>query len=259
VSARRFFVEGVCETGASVEIAGSDARKIVRVLRLAAGDAIEVIDSAGTVFAATIAIDGMRVRATLKGTEAFEDPAGPAGAGSLCFDLAQALPKGAKMDFIVEKTTELGISAILPFCSERTIARDAGVAKVERWRRLAKAAAQQCGRRSIPQVEAALPSFDALLERFDEYDVVLFPWELSAHSLLRDTLPELLAGVRRALIVVGPEGGFTHDEAETARSRGAALVWMGPRILRTETAAMALLAIADALTQGRNCSQARRT
>ncbi len=259
MSARRFFVEGVCETGASVEIAGSDARKIVRVLRLVDGDAIEVIDSAGTVFAASIAIDGTLVRATLDAAGTSEDPASGADTDSPRFDVAQALPKSAKMDFIVEKTTELGVGAILPFRSERTVARDAGDAKVQRWRRLARAAAQQCGRRSIPQIGAVLPSFDALLERFDDYGVVLFGWELAPRTLLRDVLPDLLGGVRRALIVVGPEGGFTHDEAEAARARGAALVWMGPRILRTETAAMALLAIADALTQGRNCSQARRT
>ncbi len=259
MSARRFFVEGVCETGASVEIAGSDARKIVHVLRLVDGDAIEVIDSAGAAFTASIAIDGTRVRATLDAAETLEDAADLAGNDSPRFDLAQALPKGAKMDFIVEKTTELGVGAILPFRSERTVARDAGEAKAQRWRRLAKAAAQQCGRLSIPQIDPILPSFDALLERFDEYGVVLFPWELAPRTLLRDALPDLLGGVRRALIVVGPEGGFTHDEAEAARARGAALLWMGPRILRTETAAMALLAVADALTQGRNCSQARRT
>ncbi len=257
MSARRFFVEGVREPGARVEISGSDARKITRVLRLADGDLIEVIDSAGTVFAASVAIDGTRVGARLEGAAPVDDS--DDAADSPQFDLAQALPKGAKMDFIVEKTTELGVHAILPFCSERTVARDAGEAKLERWRRLAKTAAQQCGRRTIPQIDAVIGSFEALLERLGEYEVVLFPWELAPRAPMRDVLPGLLGGARRALIVVGPEGGFTHEEAEAARARGAALLWMGPRILRTETAAMALLAIARALMQGRNCSQARRT
>jgi 16S rRNA (uracil1498-N3)-methyltransferase len=247
--ARRFFVEGVCETGASVEIGGSDARKILRVLRLNEGDAIEVVDSAGTLFAASISIDGTRVRATLDGAAVLagdeESSVSPAR-----FDLAQALPKATKMDFIVEKTTELGVGAILPFCSERTISRDAGATKVKRWRRLAMSAAQQCGRRSVPHVHAALESFDALLERFGDYDSVLFAWELAPHALLRERLPDLLRNARRVLIVVGPEGGFTHAEAEAARARGAALIWLGPRILRTETAAMALLAIAEALNAG---------
>ncbi|MEO6834703.1 MAG: 16S rRNA (uracil(1498)-N(3))-methyltransferase [Candidatus Tumulicola sp.] len=242
MSARRFFVEGVREIGACVEIGGSDARKIVRVLRLTDGDAIEVVDSAGTLFTAAIAIDGPLVRATLAGM-----PAGAqAHAAALRVDVAQALPKGGKMDFVVEKATELGAAAIFPFRSERTIVRDVGAAKVERWRRLAQAAAQQCGRREIPQVHAPFDSFDALLTRFAGYDAVLFPWELAPHEPLRSRLPDLLLGARRVLIVIGPEGGFTHAEAEAARARGAALLWLGARILRTETAAMALLAIVDA-------------
>lgn len=240
--ARRFFVEGARAVGACVEIGGSDARKIVRVLRLKNGDAIEIVDSTGTLFEASIALDGEVVRATLASAPS---GAGPR-AGGLRVDVAQALPKGRKMDFVVEKATELGAGAIVPFRSERTIAGDVGEAKLERWRRLAKAASQQCGRSNVLDVRPALPSFDALLARFADYDAVLFPWELAAQELLRDRLPELLTDARTALIVVGPEGGFTHDEAAAAHAHGAALLWLGPRILRTETAAMVLLAVVDA-------------
>jgi 16S rRNA (uracil1498-N3)-methyltransferase len=252
VPARRFFVGGVREAGDRVEIAGSDAQKIVRVLRLGDGDRIELVDSAGTLFAASLSLDGTRVRARLDRVEAAHGPAGDPPAALLRFDVAQAVPKGAKMDFIVEKATELGAGAMLPFRSERTIARDGGDAKVERWRRLAKSAAQQCGRRTLMRVDPVLPSLPALFERFGDYDAVLFAWELAPRVLLREALPDLLRKAGRALIVIGPEGGFTHDEAEAARAHGAALLWMGPRILRTETAALALLAVADALTQGRN-------
>jgi 16S rRNA (uracil1498-N3)-methyltransferase len=245
VSARRFFVEGVREVGSIVEIDGSDAHKIVRVLRLRDGDAIEVIDSTGTLFAASIAIDGARVRARVESRTTRADVSD----ASLEIDVAQAMPKGRKMDAVVEKTTELGVAAILPYYCERTVARNASDAKLERWRRIAKSAAQQSGRVSVPEVRAALPTFESLLERFGEYDAVLFPWELAPPALLRDSLPSLLDGARRALIVIGPEGGFAHEEAEKARLRGAALLWLGPRILRTETAAMALLAIVDAFTQ----------
>jgi 16S rRNA (uracil1498-N3)-methyltransferase len=253
----RFFVEGVRELGACVEIGGSDGRKIVRVLRLADGGSIEIVDSAAKLFAASLAIDGERVRATLDA----ELPGSVDDAVDAVpsFDVAQALPKGAKMDFIVEKTTELGVDAILPFRCERTIARDAGDAKHERWRRLAKTAAQQCGRRTVPQIHAVLSSFEALLERFDAYDAVLFGWELAPHVRMLDALPDALRAVNRVLLVIGPEGGFTHAEAEAARAHGATLIWLGPRILRTETAAMALLAIAGAFAQGRNYDGARRT
>ncbi len=252
MSARRFFVEGVHESGATVEIGGGDARKIRRVLRMRAGDEIEVVDSAGTAFAGEIAIDGTLVHVTLGGALALE----PQPETAVRFDVAQAIPKGQKMDFVVEKTTELGAEAILPFRCERTVAR-AEAGKEERWRRLAASSARQCGRRHKPQVHATLPSFDALLDRFGEYDAVAFAWELAPRIPLRDTLPDLLRDAGRVLLVVGPEGGFARDEGEAARARGAALVWMGPRILRAETAAVALLAVADALAQGRTRERRR--
>jgi 16S rRNA (uracil1498-N3)-methyltransferase len=235
--ARRFFVEGVRSTGESVAIAGSDAHKIARVLRLRDGDAIEIVDSAGATFAAALTIAGTTVHATLG-----EKSASANRVAGFEVAVAQALPKRQKMDFVVEKTTELGAHAILPFCCERTIAREASGAKLARWRRLAKAAAQQSGRPDVPAVDD-VSSFEALLDRFSEFDVVLFAWELAAHEPLRERLPPLLAGARRVLIAIGPEGGFTHAEADAARARGAAAVWLGERILRTETAALALLAI----------------
>lgn len=238
--ARRFFVEGVRSTGETVAIAGSDAHKIARVLRLRDGDVIEIVDSAGASFSAAVTIEASAVNATLG------EKTAPAKRGAdIDVSVAQALPKGQKMDFVVEKTTELGAGAILPFCSERAIAREASAAKLARWRRLAKTAAQQSGRADVPVV-AGVSSYAALLDRFAEFDAVLFAWELAARVPLRERLPQLLAGARRVLIVVGPEGGFTHAEAEAASARGAAAIWLGERILRTETAALALLAIVDA-------------
>ncbi len=237
-------------SGAIVEIGGADARKIRRVLRLRDGDEIEVIDSAGTSFAAELAIGGACVRATLGVSTASAERTGT----GVRFDVAQAVPKGQKMDYVVEKTTELGAEAILPFRCERSVAR-ADVGKEERWRRLAASASRQCGRVRVPHVHSILPSFAALLERFGEYDAVAFAWELAPQIPLCETLPELLRDASRVLLVVGPEGGFAHAESEAARARGAALVWMGPRILRAETAAVALLAVADAFAQGQACGR----
>jgi 16S rRNA (uracil1498-N3)-methyltransferase len=236
VPARRFFVEDVHAAGDVVRIDGSDAHKIARVLRLQSGDRIEMVDSAGTVFDALLRIDDESVEATL--LSALERTPQV----QLAVDVAQGLPKGAKMDFVVEKLTELGASAILPFTSERSIVRDLGDAKLERWRRLARSAAQQCGRHSVPAIEDAV-TFDALCDRFASYDVVLFPWEVAAREPLRDTLPPLVTSARRVLVVIGPEGGFSHAEAERAKAAGAHLVSLGSRVLRTETAAMVVLAV----------------
>jgi 16S rRNA (uracil1498-N3)-methyltransferase len=239
VPARRFFVQGVRAVGERIAIDGADARKIVAVLRSRDGDAIELVDSAGTRFDARLEIEGAKVIAV---PIAAQPP--PASESRLRVDVAQAVPKGQKMDFVVEKATELGARAILPFTSERSVVQGTVSSKVERWRRLAKSAAQQCGRAEIPGVEPVAP-FEEILERFEGYDVVLFPWELAEAVPLRESLPPLLERASRALIVIGPEGGFSHAEADAAQERGARLVWLGPRILRTETAAMVLLSILE--------------
>jgi 16S rRNA (uracil1498-N3)-methyltransferase len=230
--ARRFFVEGTHAVGDVAVIDGSDAHKIRNVLRLRDGDTVEIADSAGRVF------DGILHGSSAKLVREIEASFGR----RFAVDLAQAIPKAPKMDFVVEKATELGARTILPFVSERVIARKGGVAKRERWSRLARSASQQSGRATIAQIDSLL-TFDALCERFSEYGAVLFPWELAPQIPLRDMLPQLIAHARSILVVIGPEGGFSHDEAERAVAAGAALLWLGPRILRSETAGMVVLSI----------------
>jgi 16S rRNA (uracil1498-N3)-methyltransferase len=241
-SARRFFVEGTHEVGSVVEVGGSDAHKISRVLRLQAGDRIEIVDSAATAFVASIDAAGTIVRARL--LEIVDERAMN---GALILDVAQAVPKAQRMEFVVEKGTELGANAFLPFYCERSVGRDVGAEKLARWQRLARSSAQQSGRREVPRIEAPR-HFDALLERFAAYDAVLFAWELAPPIPLRESLLAAIPASGHALVVVGPEGGFTHDEAEAAARHGAALLSLGPRILRTDTAAVALLAVISALT-----------
>ncbi|MGA7285509.1 MAG: RsmE family RNA methyltransferase [Candidatus Cybelea sp.] len=241
-AARRFFVEGTQELGGVVEIGGSDARKIGRVLRLRPADRIEIVDSAATAFAASIDSIGSVVRATLLQVLASPQESGV----TLLCDVAQAVPKAQRMEFVVEKCTELGANAFLPFYCERSAARSVGAQKLARWERLARAAAQQSGRRDVPKICDPV-RFDALLERFAAYDAVLFAWELAPQIPLRERIAALPAA-GRALVVVGPEGGFTHDEADAAEHRGATMLSLGARILRTDTAAVAVLAVIGALT-----------
>ena len=237
----RFFVEGEQQLGGTVSIGGADARKIVRVLRLRRGDTIEVVDSTAARFTAAIESVAERVRVTLRERVA----PSPSDAPALRIDVAQAVPKSARMEFVVEKCTELGASAFLPFYCERSVARRAGSEKVERWRRLARTAAAQSGRSDVPSVSAPI-AFDELLERFAQYRAVFFAWEMAPRVALRERLPAIVPRAGKALAVVGPEGGFTHDEAAAATERGAEVLWLGPRILRTDTAAMVLLAVIGA-------------
>ena len=234
--ARRFFIEGTHADGDVVPIGGQDAHKIVRVLRLKSGDRIELVDSAATSFQAELRLDGESVHAVL--SDASQSPA----ASAVQIDVAQAVPKSSKMDFIVEKLSELGVSAIRPFESERCVVRGAGLQKVERWRRIAISAAQQSGRPNVAPVEDVV-DYDQLVRTFASYDVVLFPWEVAERVALRDSLPALIANARRILIVVGPEGGFSHAEAELAKEAGAHVISLGSQILRTETAALFVLSI----------------
>lgn len=234
--ARRFFIENLHDVGENVSIEGSDAHKVRNVLRLRDGDEIEVVDSAGAVFRASLELADGRVCARLEERVAAASDAG------VTIDVAQGLPKAQKMDFVVEKLTELGAATIFPLVSERAIVRDAAESKLERWRRIARAAASQSGRNRVTQIGEVL-SFEALLARFGEYDAVLFPWEAATPQALREVLPDRVAGARRVLVVIGPEGGFSHAEAERAAASGAVLLSLGERILRTETAALVVLSV----------------
>lgn len=242
MSAPRFFVEGRHTCGDDVTLSGADAHKIVNVLRKRDGDAIEIIDSAAQRFSAMLRVDGRSVQAKL--SQQLET----ARTSLPQITVAQGIPKGQKMDFVVEKLTELGVASILPLQSERTVVSDVGANKLERWRRLAKSAAQQCGRADVAELGDPV-SFSELLDRFAGFDAVLFPWELADRTPIRERLPGLLAGAERVLVVIGPEGGFSHAEAEGASEAGAHLLSLGTRILRTETAGLVLVSLVAYLTE----------
>jgi len=233
----RFFVAGRHRAGDTLEISGGDARKIVTVLRRQTGDTIEIIDSAAQRFRATLRIENRRVHAQLG---ELADPMPVATRWNVT--VAQGIPKGQKMDFAIEKLTELGVNEVIPFYSERTVVGDLGESKLERWRRLAKTAAQQCGRGCIPQVRKPQMLAD-IIESFASYDIVLFPWELARNEPLRDRLPQLVGDARSILVLIGPEGGFSSEEAARAVAAGAQMFSLGTRILRTETVGLVILAL----------------
>jgi 16S rRNA (uracil1498-N3)-methyltransferase len=232
----RFFVEGVHAIGESVALAADDARKIATVLRGRNGDRVQIIDSSGSAFSASIDVAGSDVTATLD--ERIERGRREAAVRLV---VAQAIPKGQKMDLIVEKATELGAAAIVPLRSDRVVGERTGEHKVERWQRLAKTAAQQCGRSVIPSI-MPIAGWDELIATFGSYDRVYVPWELADVRPLRDTFDADAPNVASALFVIGPEGGFSSQEVERAVAAGAVAVSLGTRILRTETVALAVLA-----------------
>ena len=217
---------------------GSGCVHITRVLRLCRGDRILVLDGRGKSYQAVIEDAGRtRVICAVTGEIPVFSSPGPR------LTLVQGLPKGDKMDLIVEKSTELGISRIIPLVCERTVLKLEGdklSRRRERWLRIAREASKQCRRPDVPEVD--LPGgWDQALRDLDRA-TALIPWEeenvLTLKSFLRENKPR-----EQVYVFIGPEGGFTPREVERARSHGVRPVTLGPRILRTETAGLAVVAM----------------
>ncbi|MBO7746479.1 16S rRNA (uracil(1498)-N(3))-methyltransferase [Paenibacillus sp. MWE-103] len=242
---QRYFVTPEQIEGSRIVLAGDDAHHITRVMRMEAGDVIVVSDGVSRVAEARIAaVSPGRVEA-----DAAEWL--PMGGEPLwSVTVAQSLPKGDKMELVIQKGTEIGAAAFLPFESQRMIVQYDGkkeAKRLERWAKIAKEAAEQAHRSRIPAIEA-VASWKRLVARIPSYDLALFCYEKeSGGKGLREAVAARARdggwdGARSVLLVVGPEGGFTEREAEEAEEAGAVVVGLGKRILRTETAAMVGLA-----------------
>jgi 16S rRNA (uracil1498-N3)-methyltransferase len=234
----RFFVEPGQIRDGYIYLTGQDVVHITRVLRLGRGDRILVLDGRGKSYQAVIEDAGRtRVICAVTGEIPVFSSPGPR------LTLVQGLPKGDKMDLIVEKSTELGISRIIPLVCERTVLKLEGdklSRRRERWLRIAREASKQCRRPDVPEVD--LPGgWDQALRDLDRA-TALIPWEeenvLTLKSFLRENKPR-----EQVYVFTGPEGGFTPREVERARSHGVRPVTLGPRILRTETAGLAVVAM----------------
>jgi len=234
---RRFLVSPELLASPSFAIEGELYRHMIKVLRLNVGDRVRLFDGSGQEGTAVILRIGARDL-----TVTLESPPTTHLAQAPAITLIQGLPKGEKGDLIVQKATELGVSSIVVFPAQRSvvkIAADQRAQRQARWQKIADEAARQSRRSSVPTVELT-ESLQAVFERSD--DVKLLLWEGEEQRHLKETLAAPLAPASIA-ILVGPEGGITDNEAELAVSHGFTAVSLGPRILRTETAGLAMLAI----------------
>ncbi len=232
---RRFFVtpEQIGEDAAV--ITGDLAHQIARVMRLREGDRLCLLDGLGNEYDARVAaLSKGEVTARILGKGACAcEPA-------LRLTLAVCLPKGDKLDLIVQKTCELGISRMVVIRSERCVARpdDAKIAaRIERWRKVAQEAAEQSGRGCVPLV-SWVESFDGLAPVIREHDLSLVAWEDESRAPISEVLREN-GGAESVMLIVGPEGGLSEGEVGAAVAAGARCVSLGRRILRCETAAIA--------------------
>jgi 16S rRNA (uracil1498-N3)-methyltransferase len=224
----RLFIPAALIDGGTARILGAELRHL-RTMRLGPGDPLRIVDDTGAEHEAVVATLGPReATATLRSSER------PARESPLDLVLAPALLKGAKMDLVVEKATEIGVRRIVPVRSRHAIGERA---PLERWERIALAATKQSGRTARPVIEAPVPFVDVVRRPWP--DLRLIAWERERSRSFR-TLPARASAV---VIVVGPEGGFADEEVEDAQSHGFVAVGLAPRILRAETAAIVAAAL----------------
>jgi 16S rRNA (uracil1498-N3)-methyltransferase len=223
---------------ATTRLEGEALHYLGRVLRLRPGEELELFDGAGAVYPARLQALDAEAAVLAVGPPSPAPTAPP-------ITLAQGLAKGDKLDLVVQKATELGASRIVPLAAERSVVKltaEKGLERARRWRRIAEEAARQCGRADVPEVDppATLAEFLAAAAARGEAVALLYEGEkerrLSAWLAAHAAGPVALA--------IGPEGGFSSAEVEAARAAGAATVSLGPRIVRTETAGLAALAVA---------------
>lgn len=236
----RIYVELPLAVGKQLNLPAQAAEHVARVLRMAAGDAVTLFNGDCRDYQATILAAGKRDVLVSIGSEreaARESP--------LALTLAQAIGRGEKMDWIVQKATELGVARIVPLLTERTqVQLDAARARkrVEHWRAVAVGACEQSGRARLPEVMApqTLPEWLAQIDAEPGLRLTLEPGAESRLRLLHFAVP-------RGILVVGPEGGLGEGDLQRLHEAGFAGVSLGPRILRTETAGLAALAALQVL------------
>ncbi len=228
----RFFIDGTADGRAY--IAGADALHIAKALRMRPGEALTLCDGRGTDFDGVLETVTDR-QVTVRVTASRPSQAEP----TLAVTLYQGLPKGDKMDWIVQKAVELGVTAVVPVATRRSVARLEGKAdkKQERWQRIAAEAAGQCGRGMLPSVERPL-SWSQALSRLAGEPALVF-YEGGGQPLRELVTPS----TRRLSVFVGPEGGFDPEEIDVFRRQGGGVATLGPRILRCETAPLAALTL----------------
>jgi len=237
----RIYVSPLPEGTSDIELADDTVRYLRNVLRMGPGDEVLFFDGTGWEYRSVIdrfEERGGAARIVARQRIPIEIP--------VRITLAQGLPKGDKMEFIVQKATELGVSRIIPFRSSRTIPRrteERAAKRLERWRRIAAEAAEQCGRGDVPGISGT-HSFTEALGAAGSGPVKILFWEAESERSIREILKSDAArSATEFFLVVGPEGGLSGEEVEIARQLGFLTASLGQLVLRVETAALAILAI----------------
>ena len=231
----RFFIPPDCISGNTVNIPDEVSSQIRRVLRLKEGTHVHFLDNTGSLYDSEIHyLDEKHLSAEVTGKRLAEGE--PACRISLFIGLTQR----EKFEWILQKCTEAGVSRVIPMITERSLVRKSAdiAGKTDRWEKILKEAAEQCGRARIPELGRVTDLSGAAAEG-SAADLALFCWEEEKQKTLRELIDPKRASIRNLAVMIGPEGGFSEEEAALVRSHGWEPVTLGKRIYRMETAAIA--------------------
>ncbi|MPM47214.1 Ribosomal RNA small subunit methyltransferase E [bioreactor metagenome] len=236
----KFFISKENIHGDSCIIEGEDVKHIYKVLRLDSGDKVNINDGEGTEYLGEIEeVNKKEVKVKLIEKVELNNES------NLKVQLYQGMPKSAKMDLIVQKCTELGISEITPIITERVVVKSelSEFKKVDRWNRIALEACKQSKRSLIPVINTPI-EFEELQEALNKYDLIVVPYENQKGEGIKYVVNEVKnKEIKDVAIIIGPEGGFEESEIQSFKDLGAYIVTLGPRILRTETAGFTALSL----------------
>lgn len=236
----RFYIPSGSIKDDKIQISGKEAHHILNVMRLKVSDEITVFDGTGTEYTGIIE-DVRRNHLGIKITQKRNITSGER------FDIAliQSVPKKNKMGYIVEKATELGVNVIIPVITARTIPEWSEAkkgARIGRWEKIAQEAAKQSGRTSLPSINP-LSTLQEALKYVNGYDMKLIAVLNEKTVKLKDILRGAPGG--KIAIAIGPEGDFTAQETEEAQKLGFKAVTLGPRVLKSDTAALAVISMVN--------------
>lgn len=224
-----FFVEKDEFLRDPVQISGDEANHMIKVLRMKEGESLTLFDGEGNCIDGVIdKIENKTV--FVKAVKRYASETEP----ELKITLFQGIPKNPKMDLIIQKATELGVTRIVPVNTKRIVAKIDKDAKIERLQKIAYEAAKQCGRAYVPKVDSPV-SFDEAINCMIQMDGAIIPYECEKDGRIGDWVK---CGMKTLGILIGPEGGFEENEVKKAEEAGVKRVTLGKRILRTETAGL---------------------
>lgn len=223
-----------------ITISGQDVNHIKKVLRKKIGDMITVSDGENKEYTCKIeTITDEYIEAVILEQKQIQLE------NATKIDLIQALPKSDKMEYIIQKTTELGINKIIPVITQRVVVKlddNSKIKKVQRWQKIAEEASKQCKRDNIPQIDSII-HISNLVEKLKEYDIVLLAYENEKQERIKDIIEEIKKSNKIA-IMIGPEGGFEENEIKyLLEYQNTKIISLGKRILRTETAGIVVTSI----------------